>query len=237
MRLKFPCIVVAIGISLIANTAQAANPEHLAQLLNTKECQGCDLSGADLIGADLVGAKLQGANLNAANLTGADLSNADLTKASLAGSSLVGANLQRAILTEASFAYANLALAQLNNAVLNKTDLQAANLAGVNFTGAKVTKSSLVGANLYKVTAVNNPIYKAANSNLFKGGINVDIILTNTPRTLDQAASEPPNGEENGMRTFRRYRIPLWIGKPIRSTAGAVRFYKPRNPDLDINIW
>ena len=26
---------------------KAANPDHIQQLLSTRECQGCDLSGAD----------------------------------------------------------------------------------------------------------------------------------------------------------------------------------------------
>jgi len=63
--------------------AQAENPAHVQQLIETNICPGCDLSGADLsqahiIGADLREANLQGANLIEANLEGADLTGADL---------------------------------------------------------------------------------------------------------------------------------------------------------------
>lgn len=51
----------------------AANPTHVKQLLETKECQRCDLSSAKLGSADL-----SGANLNNANLRGAILSSAEL---------------------------------------------------------------------------------------------------------------------------------------------------------------
>ncbi len=241
MRLKISCLLAAITPLLIANVSQAANPEHVARLLKTKECNNCDLSGADLIGAVLTGAKLQGANLNAANLTGADLSGADLTRTSLAGSNLVGANLQKSTLNEASLVYANLALAQLNSALLNKTDLQATNLMGSNLMGAKVTKSSFVGANLYNLKT-NNSIYDAANGNVFKGTIKINLAGATTvaaaPAAIDQTSAEHPDTFESGVpagtRVLRKYRIPLWIGKPLRSTAGAIRFY---NQELQIGIW
>ncbi len=249
MRLKLSYLLASMMPLLMANVAQAANPEHVTRLLKTKECNSCDLSGADLIGAVLTGAKLQGANLNAANLTGADLSNADLTKASLAGSNLVGANLQRATLKETSLVYANLALSQLNNSLLNKTDLQAANLMGASLLGAKVTKSSFVGANLYNLKA-NNSIYDAINSNVFKGGVKVNLssaILAPSPASAMGKPSAPteessPETFESGTtpprnRIIRRYRIPAWIGKPLRSTAGAVRFHNPNHPDLEIKTW
>ncbi len=239
MRLKLSCMLAAVGILLISTTAQAANPDDVAKLLKTKECNRCDLSGADLIGADLVGAELQDANLNAANLTGADLSKADLTRASLAGGNLVGANLQRATLSETSLVYANLALAQLNNALLNKTDLQAANLTGANLLGAKITESSLIGANLYGVKA-DISLRATASGNVFQGQIGVGLARTTVEQ--QKPSLEPPDGSESGAtrggtRTLRRYKIPLWIGKPLRSTAGAVRFHNPENPNLEINIW
>jgi uncharacterized protein YjbI with pentapeptide repeats len=235
MHLKISCFFAVITPLLIANVVQAANPEHVTRLLKTKECNSCDLSGADLIGAVLTGAKLQGANLNAANLTGADLSGADLTRTSLAGSNLVGANLQKASLNETSLVYANLALARLNNALLTKTDLQAANLMGSNLMGAKVIKSSFVGANLYNLKA-NSSIYDAANGNVFKGTLKVDLASASTVAAVDPVAAEQPGTFESGVptRVLRKYRIPLWIGKPLRSTAGAIRFY---NQELQIGIW
>ena len=58
----------------------------LDKLLETKECQKCDLSGANLTEARLDGANLTGANLKEANLTdviliGANLDGADTTGA------------------------------------------------------------------------------------------------------------------------------------------------------------
>jgi Pentapeptide repeats (8 copies) len=234
MRLKFAYYLAAIASLLIAHSVQAANPTQVSQLVKTKECNGCDLSGADLIGADLAGAKLQGANLNAANLTGANLSGADLTRASLAGSNLVSANLQQAILTEASLVYANLALAQLNNAVLTNTDLGGANLTSANLIGAKVTKSSLVGANLYNLKATNS-LSTTTNGNILQGGIKVG--LTSAVTVVEKTLDGPLIEEGDIKRTFRKYRIPLWIGKPLRSSAGAVRFYHADNPNLEIDIW
>ncbi|CCQ69530.1 Pentapeptide repeat [Crocosphaera watsonii WH 0402] len=52
---------------------KAANPDHIQQLLSTRECQGCDLSGADLTAAHLIGVDLRDANLKGANLTEANL--------------------------------------------------------------------------------------------------------------------------------------------------------------------
>jgi tetratricopeptide (TPR) repeat protein len=78
-------------ISLTA-TVQAANSEHVRQLLATKQCQNCDLSGASLFGVNLSEAKFNGANL-----TGADLRNSFLANAELTGAYLNGANFQGAV--------------------------------------------------------------------------------------------------------------------------------------------
>lgn len=75
-------------MSLIATfPCQAENIEHLNQLLQTKQCENCDLADAGLVminlqGANLRGANLVGANLSRADLTGADLRGANLTNAS-----------------------------------------------------------------------------------------------------------------------------------------------------------
>jgi hypothetical protein len=54
--------------------ASAADPNHVAQLRETKKCERCDLSKADLSGADLREASLSGADLSGASLIEADLS-------------------------------------------------------------------------------------------------------------------------------------------------------------------
>lgn len=97
--------------------AQAENPEHVKQLLETKWCQECDLSGADLSGADLRDAflflaDLEGTNLSRANLRGAYFFRADLSDA----------NLSQALLP----------LAVLRDARVSGTDLEGANLIGAD---------------------------------------------------------------------------------------------------------
>jgi uncharacterized protein YjbI with pentapeptide repeats len=117
-------------ISLTTNV-QAANSEHVRQLLATKQCQNCDLTNAGLVMADLSGANLSGANLTSANLSRANLSGADLRGANLSGASLFGVNL-----SEAKFSGANLAGADLRNTYLANAEMKGAYLNGANFQGA-----------------------------------------------------------------------------------------------------
>src|SRR3954466_2789047 len=74
----------------------AADPNHVAQLRETKKCHRCDLTYADLHEADLSGADLTNANLTLANLSGAQLLQADLTQANLFLANLTNANLIQA---------------------------------------------------------------------------------------------------------------------------------------------
>jgi|GEM_PF-2862469 len=94
--------------------AQAANPEHIKKLLETKECSECDLSGANLSGANLSFAILINANLRGANLRGANLKNADLTRANLSQADLRQANLNQAYFTQANLDRTNLTGASTN---------------------------------------------------------------------------------------------------------------------------
>lgn len=111
-------------------TAQAANPEHLRQLLASKQCQNCDLSAAGLVMADLSGANLAGANLAGANLSRANLIGADLTGANLSGASLFGVNLSAAKLNGATVVGADLRNTYLVNAQLTGVNIKDANLQG-----------------------------------------------------------------------------------------------------------
>ncbi|WP_414752563.1 pentapeptide repeat-containing protein [Anabaena sp. CCY 9910] len=115
----------------LTNIAQAANQEHIRQLLATKQCQNCNLSGAGLVMADLTGANLSGANLAGANLSRANLSGADLRGANLSGAGLFGVNL-----SEAKLGGANLAGADLRSAFLSNAEFTGAYLQGTNFQGA-----------------------------------------------------------------------------------------------------
>lgn len=123
--------IISLPLWLTAFPVRAENPEHLRQLLSTKQCQKCNLrtSGlayGNLSGADLQGADLSGANLSRANLSGANLSGANLAGASLYGANLSGANLSNAILTNADLQDSYLHSANLEGADLNGTLLKTA---------------------------------------------------------------------------------------------------------------
>ena len=99
-------VALAAHSGLFQSAAKAENPEHMRQLLSTRNCPGCDLSGAILRELDLREANLQGANLSGATLQRAQLMRANLESADLSGAvlmavDLTGANLQRANLSNA----------------------------------------------------------------------------------------------------------------------------------------
>lgn len=131
--MKSQILATAAFLTLISlnQTAQAANPQHIRQLLASKQCQNCDLTGAGLVMADLSGADLSGANLAGANLSRANLSGVDLRGANLSGTGLFGANLSGANLNQA-----NLEGADLRNTYLVNAQLNGASLNGVNLQGA-----------------------------------------------------------------------------------------------------
>lgn len=127
----------------LSTSAQAQNPVHVQQLIETGVCQGCDLRGADLskrhlIGADLRDADLSGANLAYTNLEGADLKGANLKEA----------NLQGAFLNSAELDHANLTLANLADANLIQAQLEGTQLIGANLNGASFLVKSLEEAQL-----------------------------------------------------------------------------------------
>jgi uncharacterized protein YjbI with pentapeptide repeats len=123
----------------LTTSVQAANPEHVKQLLATKQCQNCDLTNAGLVMADLSGANLSGANLTGANLSRANLSGADLRGANLSGASLFGVNL-----SGAKFSGANLTSADLRNSYLANAEMTGAYINGANFQGAVGIPSQIV---------------------------------------------------------------------------------------------
>ena len=133
----FSAILLSLSISPAAN---AANPNHVQQLLDTGFCAGCDLTGADLREAHLIGADLRNANLENANLENANLEGADLTGANLEGANLAGTFLNSAELNDA-----NLTVANLENANLVMANLTGANLLGTNLTGVQ-TIATIPGA-------------------------------------------------------------------------------------------
>jgi hypothetical protein len=79
MKQEIGAIAAILAIVGLAVPVKAENPIQLKRLLETKECQGCDLSKANLKSTHLIGADLRNANLKGANLEGANLEGADLT--------------------------------------------------------------------------------------------------------------------------------------------------------------
>jgi uncharacterized protein YjbI with pentapeptide repeats len=106
------CLVISgiIGaITSMSYTESAfADPIQLRQVLQTRICEGCDLSREKLSFANLRGANLRNANLFSADLKLSDLREASLIgavldEADLRGADLTGADLTGAYLSETNF--------------------------------------------------------------------------------------------------------------------------------------
>lgn len=118
-------IIIATLLTSLALPPQisAENINHLSQLLNTKNCENCDLTNAGLVMTNLTGANLKGANLVGANLSRANLTGADLRGANLSSASLYGANLSGANLSGANLNNTDLRNTYLVNAIFQNTNL------------------------------------------------------------------------------------------------------------------
>ena len=142
IQLTFPAVtpVVATLAALLLTSAiaRAEDPAHVKQLLETGQCQSCNLVNADLTDAHLIGADLRNANLTNANLTGANLEGADLT-----GATLVDANLRRAYFTHADLRWANLTRTNLQDSVAYRADTRWAVLRDNNILNAKLLESGI----------------------------------------------------------------------------------------------
>ena len=121
--LAFALIAGCFGVP---NHAIAGNEEHLIQLLQSRQCQACQLSDVDLAHADLRDANLQGAQLRRANLSqarldGADLSGSDLRFTSFRGASLRGTDLRKSHLMGTDLRQADLTGALLEQNALDQS--------------------------------------------------------------------------------------------------------------------
>ncbi len=134
-------------------TATGDVAASVKQLLETKECVGCNLAGADLQGAKLSEANLEGANLQGANLQGAKLERAYL----------VGANLDQANLSQARLTYANLTLSSLQETLLQEAELTAVNLQGATAQGANFTEAKMVAPAMLQGINLSNANLQNAN--------------------------------------------------------------------------
>lgn len=138
--------------------------EAIEQLVETKECIGCDLQNADLTDVDLKQANLERANLAGANLEKANLQNSYLMGANLEGANLNGADLRGAIL----------ALSQLNNATLKDAKLQAANLQAADLRRADLSEASLQAPALLQEANLTEANLEGADlrgSNFYKANL------------------------------------------------------------------
>lgn len=124
-----------------------SNPAMIKQLIDTKQCQACDLKGADLSRADLKGANLQEADLRGANLSQADLSDANLIQADLRGANLNRGNLNRAKLTSALMSWTGDQIpGGYDRANLQQANLSGANLITAYLRGVDLSEADLRGA-------------------------------------------------------------------------------------------
>lgn len=131
MKTLILATLTTVSATLLALPASAENLSHTQQLLNTRECQQCDLSRAGFVYVDL----------SNVDLSGADLSGANLSRAILRGANLSGANLTGAVLFSADLTGAN-----LSNANLAGVDMREALMSGANLDGAILTDANLLGA-------------------------------------------------------------------------------------------
>lgn len=143
-----PRIAAALTILATVGWVSPANAEdiqHLQRVMNSGECQNCDLRNAGLVFADLSEANLAGADLSLANLSRVNLSNANLSGANLSGAVLFSANLSGADLSGA-----DLRGADLRGTVLTGVNLEGALLEGANMLGSVGIPATIVTAeNLY----------------------------------------------------------------------------------------
>ena len=114
---------------------------NVARLLDTKECERCNLRNADLIDAILDFSELSNSNLSNANLLRADLHQADFYHADLSNANLSNANMK-----EANLGKADLAGADLSDAVVTGAYFFAADLMNATWTdGVKCLDKTCAG--------------------------------------------------------------------------------------------
>lgn len=133
MKLETLATTALLSTICLAAPVKAENPAHVRQLLETKQCAGCNLAGADLREAHLIGADLRDANLKKANLTGANLEGADLT-----GANLKEAKFVQVLASDASLKDTNLTGVSFSGTKLYSAELDGAILVGTDFRGAKL---------------------------------------------------------------------------------------------------
>ncbi len=173
-----------IGISTEARAQSVA--QNVQTLLDTNNCEKCDLvdanlTGALLVDANLTGALLTGALLPGALLTAANLTGAGLARANLSEAVLPGANLLKADLLETNLNMANLIGADLTGAFVFMADLTDANLTQAILSMATLGMSNLTGTNLSMANLTQATLRMSNLSMAFLYGTNLSgVILDST---------------------------------------------------------
>ena len=119
-----------------------------ADIKNTRDLSGKNLSCMDFIGANLYRANLYKADLRGADLSGADLYDADLYKADLREATLRRVDLRRADLYKADLREADLRGADLRAVTFIEADLRGADLRGADLRAATLRRADLHWLNL-----------------------------------------------------------------------------------------
>lgn len=172
MKVKILATAAILAPLWLTTPVKAENPEHVKQLLETKQCQGCDLSRADLTNANLEGANLSGANLREAVLVGANLTNANLQEA-------------------------NLTCANLTNAKLINVNLDKANLMGVTGIERQLSGSPVLsGQEEIGKCITNSSVNDEGTRNRADGAIRAPDMGSNNSSPIDRGA--PDSGSRRG---------------------------------------
>ncbi|MEL7223803.1 MAG: pentapeptide repeat-containing protein [Cyanobacteria bacterium P01_D01_bin.36] len=125
-RVAFAVGTLLSAAVVLPQSALAADEADIQRLIETRECQGCDLHEADFRRMDLADVKLQGADLEGANFYYANLD---------------GAELQGANLIDVNFTYASVRNAYLDGADLRYAIFDWTDLSGTSITGADLRDS------------------------------------------------------------------------------------------------
>ena len=137
-------------VPLEQTIAQVSSPYQ--QLLQTRNCVGCNLSNLDLQGLDLSGANLQDANLSNANLSNSNLRQANLSGANLYLSNFTGSDLSQANFNNVNAKSANFTTAIFRQSSFTETIATYANFSNTDFSDASIDGSNFSDANF---TAAN----------------------------------------------------------------------------------
>ncbi len=148
---------------LIPTVSHAGEPNrtqlsNLRKLLESRDCQSCDLGNVNLSNRDLKKAVLRQANLENANLENAKLDQAQLEKANLSDADLEGAELSKAKLRDAD----------LSNANLSGANLSGADLRGANLSQAKNLSSDALKYSVYNQQTQFPPDFQPNSQTMYK---------------------------------------------------------------------